>query len=148
MRMPFERFKLTIPLFLGFDSGHSEQQHSQPSWTSQVWYQNLEPIYIDFRFFIFPSHSCYWNHIKNINAFKSLLKISTPRCYSLSVLLAGSNKLRTLADVSPATALPCITTLQVTLNNVPWIPSLQNILIFYQLQRTLFQRKYLCAVLI
>ena len=35
------------------------------------------------------------------------------RCYSLSTLLAGSNKLRTLADVSPATALPCITNLQV-----------------------------------
>ena len=35
------------------------------------------------------------------------------RCYSLSILLAGSNKLRTLADVSPATSLPCITNLQV-----------------------------------
>jgi len=40
------------------------------------------------------------------------------KCYSLSILLAGSNKLRTLADVSPATALPCITNLQLAPNKV------------------------------
>lgn len=40
------------------------------------------------------------------------------RCFSLSELYAGSNKLRTLADVSPVTSLPCLERIQFSPNRV------------------------------